>query len=84
MFEQVLIDAVVVLGLFVLRVGVPVAIVFGLARWLEKKLRAQETPEIERRGASARIIPFVRPQPHAAPIAARAEKEIGDKRASAK
>ncbi len=62
MFEQTILDTLIVIGMFVLRVGVPVAILFGLAKWLEKKLRPQETQETERRTSSARIIPFTRPQ----------------------
>ena len=62
MFEQTILDTLIVIGMFVLRIGVPVAILFGLAKWLERKLRPQETQETERRTSSARIIPFTRPQ----------------------
>lgn len=62
MLEQTLMDALVVFGLFVLRVGLPVAVLFGVARWIEKKLQAQDTQGTAKRESNARIIPFVRPQ----------------------
>jgi len=62
MFEQTILDTLIVISMFVLRIGVPAAILFGVAAWVEKKLRPQETQETERRGSSARIIPFTKPQ----------------------
>lgn len=62
MFEQTILDTLIVIGMFVLRIGVPVVILFGVAAWVEKKLRPQETQETERRTSSARIIPFTSPQ----------------------
>jgi hypothetical protein len=86
MFEQTLIDALVVLGLFVLRVGVPVAVLFGLATWVERKLRSQETQATEQRASSARIIPFVKTRQSAATprTTARADEQTIAKRPSAK
>ncbi len=63
MFEQTILDTLIIIGMFVLRIGIPVAILFGFAKWLEKKLQPQETQATERRGSSARIIPFAQPQP---------------------
>ncbi len=48
MFEQITLDLLVVLSLFVLRVGVPIMIFFGIARWIERKLRPTETLEPKR------------------------------------
>lgn len=45
MLEQLTFDLVIVIGLFILRVGVPLAILYGVARWVERKLRPTETPE---------------------------------------
>ena len=58
MFEQTILDTLIVIGLFVLRIGVPVAILFGVAAWVEKKLRPQETQATEQRTSTARIIAF--------------------------
>lgn len=82
MFDQTLIDALVVLGLFVLRVGVPVAILFALATWVERKLRVQENQSTEQRTSSARIIPFAKPQKNIA--TAHTNEEIVAKQASVK
>jgi hypothetical protein len=71
MLEQTILDTLIVIGIFVLRIGVPVTILFGLAKWLEKKVRPQETQETERRTASARIIPFTKPQSATRTLATR-------------
>jgi hypothetical protein len=60
MFEQTILDTLIVIGMFVLRIGVPVVILFGVAAWVEKKLRPQETQETDRRTSSVRIIPFTK------------------------
>jgi hypothetical protein len=65
MFDQTMLDALIVIGMFVLRIGLPVAILFGLAAWVEKKLRSPESRETEKRHSGARIIPFMRPNPSA-------------------
>jgi hypothetical protein len=63
MFEQPILDTLIVIGMFVLRVGVPVVALFLLATWLEKKLRPSETHATEQRTSGARIIPFGKTQP---------------------
>jgi hypothetical protein len=60
MLPQPITDALIVFGMFVVRVGLPVFILFGLAAWLQKKLQPRETEETERRTVRARIIPFSR------------------------
>jgi MFS superfamily sulfate permease-like transporter len=82
MFEQTILDTVIVIGMFVLRVGVPVAILFALAKWVEKKLRPEEQID-ERRTSSARIIPFAKPQPAEKNQATKAE-DVEVKRANVK
>jgi len=85
MFEQTVIDVLVILGLFVLRVGVPVAILFALATWVERKLRAQENQTTEQRTTGARIIPFAKPQSTATPrVIASAGETTMTKHANAK
>jgi hypothetical protein len=49
MVPQVWMDIAVVIGMFVLRVGVPVALTIALGKWLEKKLSPQaEKPVVGR------------------------------------
>jgi hypothetical protein len=73
MFEQTMIDTLIVIGMFVLRVGVPVAILFALAKWVEKKLKPEETIIKDERKSNARIIPFAKPQSAAKDQSAPAE-----------
>ncbi len=59
MLEQTLIDTVIVLGMFVLRIGVPLALAVVVGKWLEKKLSPEEQiRKIEGLPKDARIIPF--------------------------
>lgn len=61
MFQDVL-DVLVILGMFLLRIGVPIIVTLGIGIWLEKKLRpaeSQKTTQPVRRGT---IIPFPRAQ----------------------
>lgn len=51
MFEQITLDFLIVSSLFVLRVGVPIVIFFGIARWIERKLHPTETPKPKRHSA---------------------------------
>lgn len=64
MLDQTFIDTVIVLGMFVLRVGVPIAILYVLARWLGKKLQPQEMSSARQR--DGKIIPFAKPSANAA------------------
>ncbi len=45
MIPQELAESLIVLALFVLRVGVPIALTLAFGHWLEKKLRPHETTE---------------------------------------
>ncbi|MBM3130629.1 MAG: hypothetical protein FJ009_18615 [Chloroflexi bacterium] len=59
MFQDV-IDGIVILAMFFLRIGAPIIVTLGVGIWLEKRLRpreAQQTPRQVRRGT---IIPFPR------------------------
>ena len=59
MLEQTLIDTLIVLGMFVLRIGVPLGLAVLIGKWLEKKLSPEEQlRKIEGLLKSARIIPF--------------------------
>lgn len=62
MLEQMIVDTLVVIGMFILRIGVPLAILFGIAAWLERRLRPSERRETNRRASGAQIIPFARPR----------------------
>ena len=66
MFNQTLIDAVVVLGLFVLRIGVPLGLAIAFSAWLEKKLRLPDEQDTQRH-AGAKILPFRPRQANAKP-----------------
>jgi hypothetical protein len=58
MFPQILFDALIIVGLFLMRVLVPLAILVALGRLLEKRLSPPSKNESERRTQGARIIPF--------------------------
>jgi len=44
---RTIVDAVVVLFMFVLRIGVPIALTLLVGRWLEKKLAPREEGQVE-------------------------------------
>ena len=79
MLEQTFLDAVVVIALFVLRVGVPLALLFGIAAWLERKLRPTETQASQEPARRARVIPFVKPHAPAKPTAAEQSAEASQR-----
>ncbi len=58
MFPQPLIDALVIIGMFILRIGVPLAVVLVIGGWLEKRLAPPAAGESRQRTEGARIIPF--------------------------
>jgi hypothetical protein len=70
MLPQPIADALIVFGMFIVRIGLPVFILFGLAAWLQRKLQPRETEETRQRADRTRIIPFGRsaaqPKSHAA------------------
>jgi hypothetical protein len=84
MFEQTILDTLIVIGMFVLRIGVPVAILFGVAAWVDKKLRPQETQETGERTSTARIITFQLRQRTVQQASAHASTEETAKRANVK
>ena len=57
MLPQFIINYFVVFALFVLRIGVPLALAIAVGRWLERKLRPQDAKEAGGR-KGARIIQF--------------------------
>jgi hypothetical protein len=59
MFQDV-IDGLVILAMFFLRIGVPIVVTLGIGIWLEKKLRPQETQQVQREVRRGTIIPFPR------------------------
>lgn len=61
MFQDVL-DALVILGMFFLRIGVPIIVTLALGAWLEKKLRPAETQRTQQPIQRGTIIPFPRVQ----------------------
>ena len=68
MFQDV-IDGLVILAMFFLRIGVPVVVTLGIGIWLEKKLRPQETQVQQRQVRRGTIIPFPRISQGASPSA---------------
>lgn len=82
MFPQPLIDALIIIGMFILRIGVPLAIILGIGAWLEKRL-APPAAESERRSKGAQVIPF-RPRQSAATPSESASREERAKRANVK
>ena len=88
MLPQPVTDALIVFGMIVVRIGLPVFILFGLAAWLQKKLLPRESQETQRRADRARIIPFSRPTSQtnlstAEQIELAKDKEEDDKAAQA-
>lgn len=53
MFPQILIDTLIVILMFALRIGVPIAITVLIGRWLEKKLALPEESQVEETKATA-------------------------------
>ncbi len=47
MLYQDLLDAVVIVLMFVLRIGVPLVVTLAFGYWLEKKLRPEETIDVK-------------------------------------
>ncbi len=87
MLEQMIVDTLVVIGLFILRIGVPLTILFGMAAWLERKLQSPERCETNRRASGAQIIPFIKPRQESdIPARAPAPRSVEDtvKRADSK
>ncbi|CAG0963318.1 hypothetical protein ANRL3_01026 [Anaerolineae bacterium] len=83
MFEQAFIDGVIVIAMFVLRIGVPVAALYLVGRWLGQKLQPQEMQNTSRERKDGKIIPFVKPTAmNTDPIQAQAKGDT-DKRATA-
>jgi hypothetical protein len=62
MFEQPIVDTLIVIGMFVLRIGVPVVILYALAAWLGKKLQPQERQETQHHTIGVKVVPFPEPQ----------------------
>lgn len=83
MFPQPVIDALIIIGMFVLRIGVPLAIVLVIGGWLEKRLAPPAADESERRTEGARIIPF-RPRQSIATPSKPASKDEPAKRTNVK
>jgi hypothetical protein len=59
MFQDV-IDGLVILAMFFLRIGVPVIVTLGVGYWLEKKLRPADTQTAQREIRRGTIIPSPR------------------------
>ncbi len=60
MLGQTFVDALIVFGMFLLRIGLPVAILFGIAAWLERRLTPSGRQDTGQTTSRARIIPFNR------------------------
>lgn len=61
MYPQVWADTLVLIGMFVLRVAVPIALTIALGKWLERKLNPREQAQEVKPQATARasnIIPL--------------------------
>lgn len=61
MLQDVL-AAMVILGMFFLRIGVPIIVTIGLGAWLENKLRPADFQRTPQRIPRGKIIPFPRAQ----------------------
>ncbi len=58
MLPQPIVDALIVLGMFLLRIGLPIILLFALGYWLQKKMHPQEADKPSQRTAGARLLPF--------------------------
>ncbi|MBI4791116.1 MAG: hypothetical protein HY782_29140 [Chloroflexi bacterium] len=74
MDAQRIIDALVVAGMFVVRIGLPLAVMFAAAYWLRDRLELQDANS-GRRAENSRVIPFPNPAKKTAPPVATARSE---------
>ena len=68
MDAQTIIDTLVVIGMFVLRIGVPLGLAILFGAWLERKLRLPDEQDAPRHQHDAKILPF-KPRHEQKPIA---------------
>jgi hypothetical protein len=72
-------DGLVLLGIFMLRVGVPLAIVLVIGHWLEKRLAPPSAGESAQQNTGARILSFT-PRQNRVPQVPPAAKDESAKR----
>ncbi len=58
MLPQSIVDTVIVLGMFLFRIGLPVAILLALGYWFQKKMEPKAVKKPEQPEARGNIIPF--------------------------
>ena len=75
MFPQPIIDALIVIGMVVVRIGLPVGILFALGYWLRKKMEPKDAAKSEQPEERANIIPFRKVQHPSAPRSAESQPE---------
>jgi hypothetical protein len=75
MLPQPIIDALIVIGMVVVRIGLPVAILFALGYWLRKKMEPKDAEKPEQSEERANIIPFRKVQQPSAPRSAESQPE---------
>ena len=61
MLPQPIVDALIVLGMFLLRIGLPIILLFALGYGLQKKMQPQDADKPIWRTAGASILPFRQP-----------------------
>ena len=70
MLPQPIIDTLIVIGMFVVRIGIPVAILLALGYWFQKKMEPKDAEKPAQHEKRTNIIAFRKTQrPNAPPTA---------------
>ena len=62
MLPQSIVDGLIVLGMFLVRIGLPIGILFALGYWFQTRMEPKDAEKPRRRTEGARILPFLKPQ----------------------
>ena len=75
MLPQPIIDTLIVIGMFFVRIGIPVAILLALGYWFQKKLEPKDAEKPVHPEKRASIIPFRKTQHPSTPPPAESPAE---------
>ena len=75
MLPQPIIDTLIVIGMFVVRIGIPVAILLALGYWFQKKMEPKDAEKPAQPEESSNIIPFRKTQHPGTPPTAESSHE---------
>ena len=75
MLPQPIIDTLIVIGMFIVRIGIPVAILLALGYWFKKKMEPKDAEKPGQPEERANIIPFRKTQHPSTPPSAESASE---------